>query len=79
MTLDRLKTEINDIMSGCPGKITLSKKIGKRNEYLFSIGKTEFLPSEVIWENGEYTLFAEGIAEEKKKEILKTLEVSHVS
>lgn len=48
---------------------TLTKKIGRRNEFLFSIGESKFLPKEIIWENEQYTLFGEGL-EESIKEIL---------
>lgn len=55
--------------------ITFVKKIHKRNEFLFSIGESRFLPKELIWENENYALFGEGVDEEIKikiQEIIKT-------
>lgn len=52
---------------------TLTKKIGRRNEFLFSLGTTKFLPKEMLWENSEYTLFAEGLTIENEKQILENL------
>ena len=35
----------------------MAKKIARRNEFVFSLGQSKFLPKELIWENNEYVLF----------------------
>lgn len=77
MTIDRLKDEIELILGSYSNKVTFSKKIGKRNEFLFSLGETIFLPSEIIWENNEYILTGEEIGVEVKEKLRKILEVTY--
>lgn len=77
MTIDRLKDEIELILGSYSNKVTFSKKIGKRNEFLFSLGETNFLPSEIIWENNEYILTGEEIGVEVKEKLRKILEVTY--
>ncbi len=77
MTIDRLKNEIEIIVGSYSNKVTFSKKIGKRNEFLFSLGETNFLPSEIIWENNEYILTGEEIGVEVKEKLRKILEVTY--
>ncbi len=77
MTIDRLKNEIEIILGSYSNKVTFSKKIGKRNEFLFSLGETNFLPSEIIWENNEYILTGEEIGVEVKEKLRKILEVTY--
>ncbi|BDU50517.1 hypothetical protein [Haliovirga abyssi] len=50
--------------------IILSKKFGKRNEYVWNVGKTNFGETELIFGNEEYCIFAENITYEEKKIIL---------
>lgn len=52
---------------------TLTKKIGRRNEFLFSLGETKFLPKEMLWESSEYILFVEGLTKENEIKILENL------
>lgn len=77
MTIDRLKDEIELILGSYSNKVTFSKKIGKRNEFLFSLGETNFLPSEIIWENNEYILTGEEVGVEVKEKLRKILEVTY--
>jgi len=53
---------------------TLTKKIGRRNEFLFSLGESRFLPKEMIWENEQYTLFGEGLEENNKKTLREKIQ-----
>ncbi len=75
MIINKLKTEIDYMLGSSSNKITFSKKVGKRNEFLFSCGTTSFLPSEIIWENTEYILTGEEIEVEIKEKLIKFLEV----
>ena len=53
---------------------TLTKKIGRRNEFLFSIGESRFLPKEIVWENSEYTLFGEGLEKSIKENLIEKIQ-----
>ena len=48
---DNYKIKIEDILKGESGKITLTKKIVKRNSYVFSVGEPQYLQSSIIFEN----------------------------
>ncbi len=74
MTINKLKTKI-DLILGNSNKVTFSKKVGKRNEFLFTCGTTSFLPSEIIWENSQYILTGEEVGVEVKEKLIKLLEV----
>ena len=50
---DNYKIKIEDILKGESGKITLTKKIVKRNSYVFSVGEPQYLQSSIIFENDE--------------------------
>lgn len=52
-------------------KIWLSEKQGPRVECIFTLGKEQFMESEVIYEDDAYILFGQNIDEELKERILK--------
>jgi len=75
MNIEKLKNSLEVFNDE---NITFVKKIHKRNEFLFSIGESKFLPKELVWENEEYALFAEGVEEKIKikiQDIIKKTEV----
>ena len=60
----KYKPLIEKIMKNKAGKITLTKRTVHRNSYIFSVGKTQFLQSSIIFENDEITVFQEGVSQE---------------
>lgn len=72
---DNYKMKIEDILKGEIGKITLTKKIVKRNSYVFSVGEPQYLQSNIIFKNDEITVFEEGVSEEKLKLVKEIFEV----
>ena len=60
----KYKPLIEKIMENNTGKITLTKRTVHRNSYIFSVGKTQFLQSSIIFENDEITVFQEGVSQE---------------
>ena len=60
----KYKPLIEKIMENKTGKITLTKKTVHRNSYIFSVGKTQYLQSGIIFENDEITVFQEGVSQE---------------
>ncbi|MBP9477775.1 MAG: hypothetical protein KBF12_04070 [Sebaldella sp.] len=72
---DNYKIKIEDILKGESGKITLTKKIVKRNSYVFSVGEPQYLQSSIIFENDEITVFEEGVSEGKIKLVREIFEI----
>ena len=72
---DNCKIKIEDILKGESGKITLTKKIVKRNSYVFSVGEPQYLQSSIIFENDEITVFEEGVSEGKIKLVREIFEI----
>lgn len=52
-------------------KTVIAKKIGKRREYFFSVGETNFSDSITIFEDDKFLI----LTEEKELEIVKKLKV----
>lgn len=73
MNIENLKVKLTEIMNNQNGKIILAKKISKRNEFVFSIGKTNYEPSETLFENEEYILFSEGVSESLINEVKESI------
>ena len=72
---DNYKIKIEDILKDESGKITLTKKIVKRNSYVFSVGEPQYLQSSIIFENDEITVFEEGVSEGKIKLVREIFEI----
>lgn len=64
MNIESLKNSLESY--GQKYNLTFVKKIARRNEFLFAIGESKFLPKEIIWENADYALLGEGVEEEIK-------------
>ena len=64
MNIESLKSSLESY--GEKYNLTFVKKIAKRNEFLFSVGESKYLPKERIWENDSYALLGEGVEEEIK-------------
>ena len=64
MNIENLKSSLESY--GQNYNLTFVKKIARRNEFLFAIGESRFLPKEIIWENNNYALLGEGVEEEIK-------------
>lgn len=64
MNIENLKSSLESY--GEKYNLTFVKKIARRNEFLFAIGESRFLPKEIIWENNNYALLGEGVEEEIK-------------
>ena len=64
MNIEKLKNSLESY--GEKYNLTFVKKIARRNEFLFAIGESRFLPKEIIWENIDYALLGEGVEEEIK-------------
>ena len=64
MNIENLKSSLESY--GEKYNLTFVKKIARRNEFLFSLGESKFLPKEIIWENNNYALLGEGVEEEVK-------------
>lgn len=64
MNIENLKNSLESY--GEKYNLTFVKKIARRNEFLFAIGESRFLPKEIIWENNNYALLGEGVEEEVK-------------
>lgn len=64
MNIENLKSSLESY--GKKYNLTFVKKIARRNEFLFAIGESRFLPKEIIWENIDYALLGEGVEEEVK-------------
>ena len=64
MNIENLKSSLESY--GEKYNLTFVKKIARRNEFLFSLGESKFLPKEIIWENIDYALLGEGGEEEVK-------------
>ena len=64
MNIENLKSSLESY--GEKYNLTFVKKIARRNEFLFSLGESKFLPKEIIWENIDYALLGEGVEEEGK-------------
>ncbi len=64
MNIENLKSSLESY--GQKYNLTFVKKIARRNEFLFAIGESRFLPKEIIWENNNYALLGEGVEEEVK-------------
>lgn len=64
MSIENLKSSLESY--GEKYNLTFVKKIARRNEFLFSLGESKFLPKEIIWENIDYALLGEGVEEEVK-------------
>ena len=64
MNIENLKSSLESY--GKKYNLTFVKKIARRNEFLFAIGESIFLPKEIIWENIDYALLGEGVEEEIK-------------
>ena len=64
MNIENLKNRLESY--GQKYNLTFVKKIARRNEFLFAIGESKFLPKEIIWENNNYALLGEGVEEEIK-------------
>ncbi len=64
MNIENLKNSLESY--GEKYNLTFVKKIARRNEFLFSLGESKFLPKEIIWENIDYALLGEGVEEEVK-------------
>lgn len=73
MNIDNIKIIIEELMQNQKGKITLAKRIGKRNEYIFSIGETNYEPFEIIFANDKYIVFTENVAEKIQDKIREKL------
>ena len=71
----KYKPLIEKIMENNTGKITLTKRTVHRNSYIFSVGKTQFLQSSIIFENDEITVFEEGVSEGKIKLVREIFEI----
>ena len=72
---EKYRLQIEELLKNETGKVTLTKKIIKRNSYVFSVGKPQYLQSCIIFENSEITVFEEGVSKEKiklLKEIFET-------
>lgn len=65
-----IKEKVSKVIDVDKSNIILSKKFGKRNEYVWNIGKTHFGESKLIFENEKYSIFAENITDEEKDIIL---------
>ena len=73
---EKYRLQIVELLKDEAGKVTLTKKIIKRNSYVFSVGEPQYLQSSIIFENSEITVFEEGVSKEKiklLKEIFETL------
>lgn len=64
MNIENLKSSLESY--GQKYNLTFVKKIARRNEFLFAVGESKFLPKEIIWENNDYALLGEGVEEEVK-------------
>lgn len=64
MNIENLKSSLESY--GQKYNLTFVKKIARRNEFLFAIGESKFLPKEIIWENNDYALLGEGVEEGMK-------------
>ena len=73
---EKYRLQIEELLKDEAGKVTLTKKIIKRNSYVFSVGEPQYLQSSIIFENSEITVFEVGVSKEKiklLKEIFETL------
>ena len=74
MNIENVKSSLESY--GEKYNLTFVKKIARRNEFLFSLGESKFLPKEIIWENIDYALLGEGVEEEVKinlKDMINTI------
>ena len=54
---------LKEIVEKKGGKIWVAKRIGRRISYIDGLkaGKEMFIPYEIVYDDGEYVVFAEGI------------------
>ena len=71
---DKYKIEIEKILQNSDGKVTLARKIGRRNSYVFSIGTPSYDSSSIIFEDKDIVVFEEGLALDKIELIKKLFE-----
>ena len=73
MSGSELKRILEDIVREKGGKIWVARRIGRRISYLNGLkaGEEMFESSKILHDDGEYVIFAEGIAEDEwvKKKI----------
>ncbi|MBM7557625.1 hypothetical protein [Halanaerobacter jeridensis] len=50
-------------------KVWLSKKHGRRVEYVFKVGTEQFSPPTQLAEEGDYVLFSQGTTDEVEQEL----------
>lgn len=65
------KQDIVDLLKLNDQKVWLSEKQGPRVECVFTIGKEQFMESQIIFENHKYILFGQNIDKDLKERILK--------
>ena len=63
------KNKIKGLIDEEEMKVWLSKKHGRRVEYVFKIGTEQFSPPHQIAEAGDYLLFTQGIEGELEAEL----------
>mgnify|MGYP006281152977 CR=1 FL=1 len=65
------KDKAKELIDGEEMKVWLSKKHGRRVEYVFKVGTEQFSPPTQLAEEGEYVLFSQGTTDEMEQELKK--------
>lgn len=68
------KTMVQQLIDQQQMKVWLSKKRGKRVEFLFKVGTEQFVSPIKIFENDDYILFGQNINKKLKNKLLKEVE-----
>ena len=63
------KEEIKDLIESDKMKVWLTKRHGRRVEYIFKVGSEQFSPPIEVASAGDYLLFAQGVNEEVENEL----------
>ncbi len=71
LKFENLKGRLSEITGN--GKVILTKKVGKRNEYVFSVGDTNFSFHEKIYEDENFTAFSENLSSQEREQAISLL------
>ncbi|MFO7819989.1 MAG: hypothetical protein R6V17_07090 [Halanaerobacter sp.] len=63
------KKKVKELIEPEEMKVWLTKKHGRRVEYIFKVGSEQFSPPQQVAEKGDYLLFAQGVNEEVEDEL----------
>ena len=63
------KGKVEEVIDTEEMKVWLSKKHGRRVEYVFKVGTEQFSPPTQLAEKGDYVLFSQGTTDEVEQEL----------